>query len=170
MHLVSFVCLRAWTGPAGKGAGFGSTKGGGRGPPPPSEGGGVPPPPTAPQTVEHPSGSHIGWRRPPWFFVVLCMRLCCVNHICVLECANSRPLTLLLLLLPVLLLLLLLFTLAATPSAAPPPPPGAPRSIAPPPRGGHGSTGGTRGPRGAGCRSRVHYEGKATARANGGEV
>ena len=28
------------------------------------EGGGVPPP-TAPQTVEHPSGSHIGWRRPP---------------------------------------------------------------------------------------------------------
>ena len=24
------------------------------------------PPPTAPQTVEHPSGSHIGWRRPPW--------------------------------------------------------------------------------------------------------
>ena len=36
-------------------------------PPPPSEGGGVPPPPTAPQTVEHPSGSHIGWRPPPWF-------------------------------------------------------------------------------------------------------
>ena len=33
VHLVSFVCLRAWTGPAGKGAGFGSTKGGG--PPPP---------------------------------------------------------------------------------------------------------------------------------------
>ena len=53
------------------------------------------------------------------FFVVLCMRLCCVNHICVLECANSRPLTLLLLLLPVLLLLLLLFTLAATTGAAP---------------------------------------------------
>ena len=24
-----------------------------------------PPPPTAPQTVEHPSGSHIGWRPPP---------------------------------------------------------------------------------------------------------
>ena len=27
---------------------------------------GVPPPPTSPQTVEHSSGSHIGWRRPPW--------------------------------------------------------------------------------------------------------
>ena len=24
------------------------------------------PPPTAPKTVAHPSGSHIGWRRPPW--------------------------------------------------------------------------------------------------------
>ena len=45
---------------------FGSTKGGGGVPPPPSEGGGgPPPPPTAPQTVEHPSGSHIGWRQPP---------------------------------------------------------------------------------------------------------
>ena len=31
MRLVSFVCLRAWTGPDGKGAGFGSTKA----PPPP---------------------------------------------------------------------------------------------------------------------------------------
>ena len=59
MCLVSFVCLRAWTGPNGKGAGFGS-KGGG------AFGGGCPPPPTAPQTVEHPSGSHIGWRRPQW--------------------------------------------------------------------------------------------------------
>ena len=28
--------------------------------------GGRPPPPTAPKTVAHPSGSHIGWRRPPW--------------------------------------------------------------------------------------------------------
>ena len=65
MRLVSFVCLRAWTGPDEKGAGFWSTKGGGLGSPPPLEGGGVPPPPTAPQTVEHPSGSHIGWRRPP---------------------------------------------------------------------------------------------------------
>ena len=25
-----------------------------------------PPPPTAPQTVEHPSGSHTGWPPPPW--------------------------------------------------------------------------------------------------------
>ena len=38
---------------------FGSTKGGG------------PPPPTAPKTVAHPSGSHIGWRRP---------RCMCVSH------------------------------------------------------------------------------------------
>ena len=40
---------------------------GGEGPPPPPFGGGwgSPPPPTAPQTVEHPSGSHIGWRQPP---------------------------------------------------------------------------------------------------------
>ena len=70
MHLVSFVCLRAWTGPAGKGAGFGSTKGGGVPPPPPLRRGvGVPPPPpTAPQTVEHPSGSHIGWRPSCGFF------------------------------------------------------------------------------------------------------
>ena len=46
---------------------FGSTKGGGGVPPPPLwRGVGVPPPPTAPQTVEHPSGSHIGWRQPPW--------------------------------------------------------------------------------------------------------
>ena len=46
---------------------FGSTKGGGGVPPPPLRRGvGVPPPPpTAPQTVEHPSGSHIGWRQPP---------------------------------------------------------------------------------------------------------
>ena len=28
-------------------------------------GGGVPPPPTAPKIVAHPSGSHIGWQRPP---------------------------------------------------------------------------------------------------------
>ena len=46
---------------------FGSTKGGGVSPPA-LGGGGVgvtpPPPPTAPQTVAHPSGSHIGWRRP----------------------------------------------------------------------------------------------------------
>ena len=36
---------------------------------PPPFGGGwrSPPPPTAPQTVEHPSRSHIGWRRPPCF-------------------------------------------------------------------------------------------------------
>ena len=40
--------------------------GGGRGPPPPFGGGWGSPPPTAPQTVEHPSGSHIGWRPPPW--------------------------------------------------------------------------------------------------------
>ena len=44
---------------------FRSTKGGGRGPPPPFGGGWGSPPPTAPQTVEHPSGSHIGWRPPP---------------------------------------------------------------------------------------------------------
>ena len=25
-----------------------------------------PPPLTAPKTVAHPSGSHIGWRQPPW--------------------------------------------------------------------------------------------------------
>ena len=43
---------------------FGSTMGGGA-PPPPPFGGGSPPPPTASQTVEHPSGSHIGWRQPP---------------------------------------------------------------------------------------------------------
>ena len=36
-------------------AGFGSTKVGLGSPPP-----------TAPQTVKHPLGSHIGWRRPPW--------------------------------------------------------------------------------------------------------
>ena len=29
-------------------------------------GGGSPPPPTTPKTVAHPSGSHIGWRQPPW--------------------------------------------------------------------------------------------------------
>ena len=29
-----------------------------------------PPPPTAPQTVEHPSGSRIGWQRPPWFMCI----------------------------------------------------------------------------------------------------
>ena len=36
-------------------------------PPPPSEGGAPPPPPppTAPQTVEHPSGSHVGWAAAP---------------------------------------------------------------------------------------------------------
>ena len=27
---------------------------------------GPPHPLTAPKTVAHPSGSHIGWRRPPW--------------------------------------------------------------------------------------------------------
>ena len=46
-------------------------EGGGWGPPPPLEGGGGPPPPTAPQTVEHPSGSHIGWRQPPWPIAVV---------------------------------------------------------------------------------------------------
>ena len=35
---------------------FGSTK----------VGGSPPPPLTAPKTVAHPSGSHIGWRWPPW--------------------------------------------------------------------------------------------------------
>ena len=40
---------------------FGSTNGGG---------GGVPPPPTAPKTVAHTSGSHVGWRRPPWSPIV----------------------------------------------------------------------------------------------------
>jgi hypothetical protein len=39
---------------------------GGVGSPPFGGGWGPPPPPTAPQTVEHPSGSHIGWRPPPW--------------------------------------------------------------------------------------------------------
>ena len=34
-------------------------------------GGGAPPPPTAPKTGAHPSGSHIGWRRPPWKGVLL---------------------------------------------------------------------------------------------------
>ena len=43
VHLVSFVCLRAWTGPAGKGAGFGSTKRGDA-PPPLRRWVGVPPP------------------------------------------------------------------------------------------------------------------------------
>ena len=38
---------------------------GGEAPPPPLRRGVPPPPPTAPQTVEHPSGSHIGWRPPP---------------------------------------------------------------------------------------------------------
>ena len=57
MHLVSFVCLRAWTGPAGKGAGFGSTKGGG-GPPPPSEGGGGPPPPLQPPKLSNTPRGH----------------------------------------------------------------------------------------------------------------
>ena len=63
MRLVSFVCLQALMGPDGKGAGFGSTKGGAC-PPPLRRGVGFPPP-TARQTVEHPSGSHIGWRPPP---------------------------------------------------------------------------------------------------------
>ena len=65
MRLASFVCLRAWTGPDGKGARFGSTQGGWC--PPPLWKGSPPPPPRLqpPQTVEHPSGSHIGWRRPP---------------------------------------------------------------------------------------------------------
>ena len=31
----------------------------------PKGGGEAPPPPTAPKTVAHPSGSHIGWRQPP---------------------------------------------------------------------------------------------------------
>ena len=49
---LSVCALRgAWR----KHAGFGSTKGVG----------GCPPPPAAPKTVAHPSGSHIGWRRPP---------------------------------------------------------------------------------------------------------
>ena len=26
----------------------------------------APPPPTTPKRIAHPSGSHIGWRRPPW--------------------------------------------------------------------------------------------------------
>ena len=42
---------------------------------------GPPPPPTAPQTVEHPSGSHIGWRQPPWWL----RHLCFVWHACVLS-------------------------------------------------------------------------------------
>ena len=46
--------------------GLGQPRGEGGVPPPLRRGVGVPPPPTAPQTVEHPSGSHIGWRRPPW--------------------------------------------------------------------------------------------------------
>ena len=50
------MCLRAWTGPAGKGAGFGSTKGGGGVPPPPSEGGGCPPPPYSPPNCRTPLG------------------------------------------------------------------------------------------------------------------
>ena len=54
--------------------GLAQRRGGVGSPPPPSEGGGgpPPPPPTAPQTVEHPSGSHIGWRQPPW---TMCRRM-----------------------------------------------------------------------------------------------
>ena len=48
------MCLRAWTGPAGKGAGFGSTK-----PPPPSEGGGGPPPPLQPPKLSNTPRGHI---------------------------------------------------------------------------------------------------------------
>ena len=48
--------------------GLGQRRGGGVPATPFGGGWGPPPPPTAPQTVEHPSGSHIGWRRPPWFF------------------------------------------------------------------------------------------------------
>ena len=77
MHLVSFVCLRAWTGPAGKGAGFGSTKGGGGVPPPPSEGGGVPPPPPySPPNCRTPLGvTH--WLAPA---PVLCLPQICAVH------------------------------------------------------------------------------------------
>ena len=55
MRLVSFVCLRAWTGPDGKGAGFGSTKGG---VPPPSEGGAPPPPYSPPSRRTHLGVTH----------------------------------------------------------------------------------------------------------------
>ena len=64
MHLVSFVCLRAWTGPAGKGAGFGSTKGGGGVPPPPSEGGAPPPPLQPPKLSNTPRGHTLAGASP----------------------------------------------------------------------------------------------------------
>ena len=63
VHLVSFVCLRAWTGPAGKGAGFGSTKGGGVGSPPPLQ------PPklsNTPQGHTLASASPRGQNAPKW--------------------------------------------------------------------------------------------------------
>ena len=44
--------------------GLGQRRGG---PPPPSQGGCPPPPYSPPNCRKHPSGSHIGWRRPPWW-------------------------------------------------------------------------------------------------------
>ena len=64
VHLVSFVCLRAWTGPAGKGAGFGSTKGGGGVHPPLRRGVGVPPPLQPPKLSNTPRGHTLAGGRP----------------------------------------------------------------------------------------------------------
>ena len=61
MRLFGFVCLRAWTGPDGKGAGLGSTKGVGWGPPPPSGGGGGLQPPKLSHT---PRGHTLVGARP----------------------------------------------------------------------------------------------------------
>ena len=52
--LLAFLCLRAWIGRDGKGAGFGSTKGGGA--PPPLGGGWGPPPPYSPPNCRTPLG------------------------------------------------------------------------------------------------------------------
>ena len=64
VHLVSFVCLRAWTGSAGKGAGFGSTKGGGGHPPPFGGGWGSPPPLQPPKLSNTPRGHTLAGGRP----------------------------------------------------------------------------------------------------------
>ena len=81
MRLVSFVCLRAWTGPNGKGAGFGSTKGGGC-PPPPLEGGGGPPPLQPPKLSNTPRGHTLAGGGPRGY--------CVHMHFTLYWKANSR--------------------------------------------------------------------------------
>ena len=81
MRLVTFVCLRAWTGLDGKAAGFGSTD-----PPRPLRRGVGSPPPTAAQTVEHPSGHTLAGGGPRGE----CIHACVADTACVAAYATAR--------------------------------------------------------------------------------